>query len=190
MTIYIIGSGGFARELAEFVNSGFSNFNDAIVLSSDEFKSIVNHKKITNFIVAIGDNNIRSQIYQTIPYPSECNLLLGSSLITKSADIGYGNVIMNNVTIANNVTIGSNCMIHGNTVVGHDCNIGNNVSIGANTFIGGNTSISSLVNIYPGVSIKNNINIEEAVTVGIGSCVIRSIKANRVVFGNPAKAIK
>ena len=190
MKIYIVGSGGFAKELTAFVQSGLSNFTSSETLDSVKFRIVAEREKITNFVIAIGDNAIREQVYNSMPFQSSCNLLLGTSLITDSAVLGVGNVIMNNVTIANNVTIGSNCVIHGNVVIGHDCKLGDNVFIGSNSFIGGNSYIESKATVYPGCTIKNKIKIGRSATVGIGSCVIRNVKSDKVVFGNPAKIIK
>jgi serine acetyltransferase len=40
-----------------------------------------------------------------------------------------------------------------------------------------------------GVSVKDNINIGDNVQIGMGSVVVKTIKSNTSVFGNPAKPI-
>ena len=52
------------------------------------------------------------------------------------------------------------------------------VSIGNNVWIGGN------VTILPGVIIEDNV------TIGAGSVVVKNVSANSIVAGNPAKVLK
>lgn len=190
MMIYIVGEGAFARELCSFVESGFSNFSTSQSVGLEDFYKLSERQKITNFVIAIGNNEYRKAAYEKSLVRSDCNLLIGTSLITSDADLGFGNVIMNNVTISNEAKLGDNCMVHGNTVIGHDCCIGDHVTLGANTFIGGHCTIGVGATIHPGVSIKNKIKVGDQATIGIGSSVIRAVKAGRVVFGNPATVIK
>ena len=57
-------------------------------------------------------------------------------MISDTAVIGKGTIVMPNVFIGNNVSIGNNCIIHPNVCVYDNCIIGNNVVVHSGTVIG------------------------------------------------------
>ncbi len=59
-----------------------------------------------------------------------------TKMISDSAVVAEGTVIMPNVFIGHNVTIGSGCIIHPNVSIYENCMIGNNVIIHSGTVIG------------------------------------------------------
>lgn len=81
------------------------------------------------------------------------------------------------VKIDDNVFIAHNCKIEKGTLVIANAEVSGSVKIGKNCWIG------------PNVSIKDHIKIGNNVTVGIGAVVVKDIKDNFVVAGNPAEDI-
>ncbi|MFH0734090.1 MAG: UDP-3-O-(3-hydroxymyristoyl)glucosamine N-acyltransferase [bacterium] len=110
------------------------------------------------------------------------------------------------VIIEDNVDIGANTCIDkgalGNTLIKEGAKIDNlvhiahNVVVGkdavviANSMIGGSTIIGDRAWVAPSVSLMNSIEIGENTTIGLGGVVIKSIPANEVWVGFPAKPIK
>ena len=94
--------------------------------------------------------------------------------------VGRGLILFHGqaLVVNKNTVIGSHCTLRhcvtiGNVKENGPCpKIGNNVEIGANSCILG------------GIEIGDNVKI------GAGSVVVKSIPANCVVVGNPAKVIK
>lgn len=58
------------------------------------------------------------------------------SMISPTATIGEGTVIMPNVFIGDHAVIGKNCVIHPSVTIGHHCVIGDHVVIQSGTVIG------------------------------------------------------
>jgi putative colanic acid biosynthesis acetyltransferase WcaB len=97
--------------------------------------------------------------------------------IGKSLSLFHGQALVLN----QGVIIGDNCTLRNSTTIGHKKNangtfsacprIGNNVDIGAN------------------VVIIGDIEIGDNVVIGAGSVVIKSIPANSVAVGNPARIL-
>ena len=103
--------------------------------------------------------------------------------IPRKTTIGKGLSLFHGHALVLNqgVIIGDNCMLRNSTTIGHKKNadgtfsacprIGNNVDIGAN------------------VVIIGDIEIGDNVIIGAGAVVTKSIPANSVAVGNPARIL-
>lgn len=83
--------------------------------------------------------------------PFECYLKLvrfyrpfqpSARLVSESAQIGEGTVVMPGAFIGNHVSIGKNCVIHPNVCILDHCVLGNDVIIQAGTVIGSDAFIT------------------------------------------------
>lgn len=86
--------------------------------------------------------------------------------------IGMGTKIDNLVQIAHNVTIGKNCIIVS------QCGISGSVKIGNNVMMGGQAGL------------VDHIEIGDNVMIGAQAGVMKSVPANTIVWGSPARPIK
>jgi UDP-3-O-[3-hydroxymyristoyl] glucosamine N-acyltransferase len=107
------------------------------------------------------------------------------------------------VRIGMNVEVGANTCIDrgslGHTTIDDDARIDNlvhiahNVHVGRGAFvialamIGGSTDIADGAWIAPGAVLRNAITIGPRATVGLGAVVTRSVPADEIVLGNPAR---
>lgn len=165
--------------------------NSIPVLGNIDFEKIDIKNK--NFVVAIGDNEIRRNISTNIIQRGGVlpTLIHPSVIISESATIGKGcilhansfvwtNVVIEDFTIVSvNSNIAHHTTLHTGSFVSTGCNIGANIDVGQNSFIG------------MGATLMTGIeSVGEWSIVGAGSVVIRNVPEYTTVAGNPAKTIK
>ncbi|MEI6221804.1 MAG: sialic acid O-acetyltransferase [bacterium] len=112
-----------------------------------------------------------------------------TSFISPSAIIGLGSVILANSSILSDVTIGNYSIINTNVVVEHETKIDECVFIAASACIGSCVTVKKGTFIGLNSAIKENCTIEQYSVIGMGSNVVKSIKKNTTVIGNPAKPL-
>jgi acyl-[acyl carrier protein]--UDP-N-acetylglucosamine O-acyltransferase len=106
--------------------------------------------------------------------------------------IGDNNVISEFVSIQRpynqeSTIIGDNNIIMAHSHIGHDVKIGSNCEICTGTIIGGYVTIEDNVKVKLGVTIRNRIKVAIGALIGLGSSVVKDVKENTIVYGNPAK---
>lgn len=109
-------------------------------------------------------------------------------MISNTAVIGEGTVIMPGVFIGHHVTIGSNCIIHPNVCIYNNCSIGNNVILHSGAVLGAdafyyNTKKNREV-WYKKMASCGNVVIEDDVEIGANTCIDRGVTHNtRIMQG-------
>jgi sugar O-acyltransferase (sialic acid O-acetyltransferase NeuD family) len=155
-------------------------------------EKFVGWEKDYEYILGIGDNNLRKKIGDLIVSKGKkiINVIDNSANVSKIARIGNGVFISKNVCVNILSEISDYVILNTGCIIEHECKIGKashiapgavlagNVNIGENTFIGANSIIKQ------GVVIGNNV------VVGAGAVVLRDIDDHGILAGNPAKEIR
>jgi sugar O-acyltransferase (sialic acid O-acetyltransferase NeuD family) len=197
--VILIGAGGHAKVISDIiVQSGDSIYgflddnSEAELYNYDYLGTISNALEISKeneeieFIIAIGDNHIRKEIsqkyklkYYTAIHPK--------AIISTSAKIEEGSMIMAAVCINPSASIGKHCIINTGAIIEHENIIEDYVHISPNATLGGMVRISSLTHIGIGAVVKNNIIITNNVIIGAGAVVVKDIVEEGVYIGIPAR---
>jgi len=103
-------------------------------------------------------------------------------LISDTATIGEGTVMMPNVFAGNNVRIGKDCVIHPNVTIYDDCIIGDNVVIHSGTIIGSdafyfNTKKNRKV-WFKKMHSCGRVVIADDVEIGAGCAIDRGVSSD------------
>lgn len=207
--LYIIGAGGYGREIASYLND-FSederdwNFKGFIDDNIDALVGIESPNKIigsiNNFpfnkadyvIVAIGNIEIKNKIVlrlkgRVVFY----NFIAKNSYMGNNVKLGKGVIICPGVKLPANITIGDFVTINIDSRIGHDSIIGNNSSIMPNVDIGGECLIGKNVFLGTKSTIIPRTKIGSDNYIGVASVVLKDITTkDGTYFGNPARRMK
>lgn len=135
----------------------------------------------------------------------QSNTVIGEDGFSYSEDENHNKTMIKHygsVEIEDNVNIGSNCSIARGTIdatvirkgskIDNLCHIAHNVEIGENTtliagsIIYGSVKLGKNNYVASGI-VRNQCELGDNVTVGMGSVVVENIDANKTVKGIPAK---
>jgi sugar O-acyltransferase (sialic acid O-acetyltransferase NeuD family) len=207
--LFIVGTGGLAREVATMVLNGDcqnqlgqfrgfisvdcadigNKFAQGQVVGSDRKLPFDNEE--VELIIAIGYPKIKkrvSEFYSKIPNVTFPNLISKASKFDcETSKIGIGNILAHNVFVSCNVEIADFCLLNWNVTVGHDANIGSNCVINPHAHISGNVSIGAECLIGASSVILETIKVADRAIVGAGAVVTKNVIENTVVVGIPAK---
>lgn len=207
--LYIIGAGGFGREVAwlvERINEAEPTWNIKGFIDDDEklwgtkeddypvvggcdyLKGLNN----TYAVCAVGSARVRKAIIEKL----------------SSSSVKYATVIDPSVIVSKRVEIGEGCIICAGTIITVDIKIGKHVIINLDCTIGHDDVIKDFVTIYPSVNVSGNVVLGECSelgtgmqiiqgrkigfhsVVGAGAVVVRDIPDKCTAVGSPAKPIK
>jgi sugar O-acyltransferase (sialic acid O-acetyltransferase NeuD family) len=141
-----------------------------------------------NLFIAIGDNRIRKILYKKyldLGFKF-VTILDPSAIISDSAQIKSGSVVMPGVIINSDTFVSENSIINTRTSIDHDCYIGSHCHIAPGVTICGACKIGDNTFIGAGATIVPNIKIGANVIVGAGSVVLKDVKDNQLIYGVPA----
>lgn len=211
MNIAILGTGGFAREVATLIQDinkakscyeliGFVDssllkgtiVNGYPVIGSDE--EINETKEPLGLVLAFGEPQLKAKVRAkfTNPLISFPTLIHPSVLIgdQRFVQIGEGCIICAGCIITTNVAIHDYVTLNLMCTVGHDTTIGKYSAFMPSCNISGEVLIDNGVYCGTGVKIINSISIGTNTIVGAGAVVANSLPANCTAVGVPAKPIK
>ena len=203
--IISIGAGGHFRSASGFIcESGYFveeaiNFNSSDSLSSlkkyiNDIKSRFSLKNL-NFVICIGDNKRRSEIYhylkenvgiENCQFP---NIVSQNAKLSHFIKIGIGNIIFPGVVINRGVNLSNFIILNTQCSIDHDCIIDNYVSVAPGAILGGSVLVGKSSMIGIGAVVKNNISIGSECLLGGNAFLNVNMPNNSLYYGVPAKKI-
>ena len=97
-----------------------------------------------------------------------------TAVLSKTANMGEGSILMHGVVVNSRAVIGRNCIINTKALVEHDAIIGNHSHISTGVIINGSTEIGYGCFVGSGSVLKNGISIGHDSIIPMGSV----LKAN------------
>lgn len=110
--------------------------------------------------------------------------------VSRSARLGVGVVLLQQVTVASNAVIGDHVMVLPNSVISHDDVIGDHTIIAGGVCVSGGVRVEQNCYLGSNSSIIGNVTIGERSLIGIGSVVLCDVPPDTVMVGNPARRLR
>lgn len=195
--INLFGASGHAKVVMDIINAQGDNvgclYDDNPHCNDISGRQVFNpaDKAVEGpLIISIGSCSIRRLIAERYCQLRFATAIHPQSIISDSANIGEGSVVMPGTIINADVKIGKHCIINTKASVDHECRIGDYVHIAPGATLSGNVEVGECSWIGVGVCIKQGIRIGKNCMIGAGSVVVKDIPDNAVAYGNPCKTIK
>lgn len=199
--IVIYGCGGHARSIINTIYE--TDRADDILLVDDNVRNgemilkcqTVNKYNLSDndaFIVAIGDNKNRKELFEKLNKENKgycISIVSMLSSIGTEGEIGNGSFIAPYAYIGPQAKVGNNSIINTGSIVEHETIIGNHTHIAPHATICGRSKIGDNVFCGAGCTVIDRITICSNVVIGAGAVVIADIVEAGTYVGIPAKRI-
>lgn len=209
--LYIIGAGGFGREVAWLVErineveptwnlKGFIDDNpachgtyedDYLVLGGCEY--LLQTGEEAWVVCAVGSAKVRKIIVDKLKENDNlkfATLIDPSVILSKRVNIGEGTIICAGTIITVDVTIGKHVIINLDCTLGHDDVIGDFVTIYPSVNVSGCVTVGECSELGTGMQVIQGKNIGSESITGAGAVVVKNIPERCTAVGSPAKPIK
>lgn len=140
-------------------------------------------------IISIGSNRVRRLI--SARYPLEyARAIHPQAVVSPSATVGDGSVVMPGAVIGADARIGRHCIINTGASVDHECRIGDFAHISPRAALCGNVTVGEGAWVGAGATVIPGVSIGPWAMVGAGATVVTDIPAGAVAVGTPARVIR
>lgn len=205
MKIIIVGNGGHSKVIQEIIYTikGYQ----VIAILDDNYTHMTEKKGIVygplvyfenimqrqaKVIIAIGNNVIRKEVVESLNLRTDqyISVVHPTAVVSKSARIGYGTVVMAGAVINAEAKVGNHNIINTAAIIEHESSLLDFVHVSPNGTLTGNVSIGDGVHIGASATVIPNLIIQEWSVIGAGATVINNVPAYSKAVGCPARLIK
>lgn len=195
-TIAIYGKSGHGKVLADIARA--KGFKEILWIDDDPKKEAMRFLDFYEFyhevpvLLGIGNNHARQKLFNSLKAKgfSLPSIAHPSAIISPSARIGEGSVIMAQAVLNADVHISSGAIINTAAVIEHDCVIEDFVHISPRAALAGGVRVCKFSHIGLGASIIQGKRVGENCVLGAGACLVNDLPSCTTAVGVPAKAIK
>jgi sugar O-acyltransferase (sialic acid O-acetyltransferase NeuD family) len=200
-SLYILGAGGHGAVVAEVASAcglpiaGFCDDDPARagtrVLDWPVLGGCECVPAGATVVLAVGHNGVRAHLLalaraQGWDLPV---LVHPSAVISPSASLAAGTVVMPLVVVNARTQIGPGVILNTACSVDHDCHLAEAVHIAPGGRLAGSIEVGARTLIGVGASVRPGIVIGADCLVGAGAAVIREVPDGVQVVGNPARIL-
>ena len=201
--IYIVGSGGLGREVADtiaqlpnykikgFIDTSFkpgSVVNGIEVLGPNEDLMGISGK--VNAVLAVASSSARRRVVEYFGASvTWCNIIHPTAIVSPFATLGAGLIVQAYCVLAANCKIGDFVVMNAHSGAGHDAEVGAYASIMSYCDVAGNASLGSDSFMGSGAKVIPSVNVGCGSYLCAGAVVMRDVKDAEKVIGNPGRVV-
>lgn len=143
------------------------------------------------FVCSIGNTKTKKKICEKLKARGAKfqTLIHKTAIVRQNAVIGDGCIIADYASVGADCTIGENSLVQTFSIAAHDCIIGNYVRIDTHATCVGGVIVHDTATIHTSAVVSHKVVVGEGSTVAACSFVIKKVKPNTTVYGNPAKIL-
>lgn len=193
--LYIYGQSGHGKVLADIARA--CGYTQIEFIDDDSAKTGVlrfGAALHVNIPVAlgIGDNASRAQVAHKLTQSGFrlVTLIHPSAILSPSAHIGSGSVVMALCVVNADARIGEGCILNSGCVIEHDCTLGDFVHVSPKAALAGGVTVGEGAHIGIGSSVIQGVSIGAHSIIAAGSAVTCNIRAHVMAAGSPARIKK
>lgn len=192
--MYLYGASGHAKVIIDILEASRVRV-DGLIDDNPNIDQLrgypVRHifVKESPFIISIGNNEIRKRVAERLQ-TNYGKAVHPSAILSPSARIGKGTVVMQGAIIQADVNVGKHCIINTGASVDHECVIGDYVHISPHATLCGNVHVGEGSWIGAGTTVIPNLSIGKWCVIGAGSVITENIPDHVLAFGNPCRIIR
>ncbi len=145
-----------------------------------------------HFIASVGDNRIRARCFEAaLSRRLEPVLLIHpSAVVSRSAVIGLGTMVLPLVVVGAGVSIGENCILNSGCVVEHDSRLYDHVHVSPGAVLGGEVTLERFAHVGMGAVVLSRLRVGSESILGAGAVAIRNVAPGWIVAGIPAQPLR
>lgn len=180
--------------LDSFESKGAQKLGYTVIGTPEEAAAIAESTGCRSFFVAIGDNwgrwQLSCRLAALIPDIEFATVVHPSVLVSKSARIGPGAVIMAGSIVATYAHVGEGCIVYTISGVNHNCRMDDYSSISGGVHLGGASVVGLRSSVGIGATVREKVNIGRDSVIGAGSVVLDDVPEESLVYGSPARVVR
>lgn len=192
--MYLFGASGHGKVIKEIIEAN-GQVVEAFVddnLSVNKLcgkKVLHSETELSPMIVSIGVNCIRKKVVEKL----HCKFGIAihpTAVVSPSAKIGEGTVVMAGAIINADTVVGKHCIINTGASVDHECVIADYCHIAPHATLCGQVHVGEGTLVGVGACVIPCINIGSWCTIGAGAAVTKNIESNMKEVGVPARPLR
>ena len=206
--LFIVGAGGFGRELHSYVLrhpahgrdwtfAGFLDDHPDALKDYGSFAPVIGlHGHLPGpdrvYLCGLGLPATKARLVEPLlkGNASFITFVHPSVLIGERVRLGRGVVLCPGVILTCDVLLGDFVTVNLNTTIGHDVEVGDWTTVSSQCDLTGHVKVGAGVFIGSKASVIPGRKIGSGAIVGAGSVVVRDVSPGATVFGNPAATLK
>lgn len=192
--MYLYGASGHAKVIMEILKANGVEIEGLVDDNPDIIELLgypVYHQRtdLSPMIVSIGNNAIRKHIVEKLPVEFG-QAIHPTAIVSHTAIIGEGTVVMQGVIVQACTRIGKHCIINTGASVDHECIVEDFVHISPHATLCGNVHVGEGSWVAAGTVVLPGVKIGKWSVIGAGSVVSKDIPDGVLAVGNRCKVIK
>jgi sugar O-acyltransferase (sialic acid O-acetyltransferase NeuD family) len=142
-----------------------------------------------HFIVSLGDNRLRARCFEVaLERGLEPAVLIHpSAVISRSATVGRGTMVLPLVSVGAGAIIGENCILNTACVIEHDSRVSHHAHISMGAILGGEVTVEAHAQVGMGAMVLSRLRVGGGAILGAGAVAVKDVAAGWIVTGLPAR---